>query len=121
MKKYIINEKVGCDAYISVRGMSKVIHRKKYDTDTADLLIHKYIYNRGFDGEKYEHKSYVLFQKSNGEFFSVEVEYSSLTYDWFYAVESKVLTPLTEEEAKDFAEKYGTGSEYEEIFGEVEE
>lgn len=121
MKDYIIHKKVDCDAYISVRGMSKVINRKKYDTDTADILIHKYIHNRGYNGEKYEHKSYVLFQKSNGEFFSIVVEYSDQSIDWHYAVESKVLTPLSEEEAKDFAEKYGTGSEYEDIFGEVEE
>ncbi len=62
-----------------------------------------------------------LFHKRNGEFFSYTVIFDSLHIDNFLLINKRILKPLSLEEAKDFVEKYGTGSEYEKIFGKVEE
>ncbi len=118
----IIQKQVNAFNWIKVNDFSKVINRKKYDTATADLQM--WAYDETEDAEISEwgdSKAIFLFQKHNGEFFSYTVIFDSLHIDNFLLINKCILKPLSLEEAKDFAEKYGTGSEYEEIFGKVEE
>lgn len=118
----IITKQVNAFNWIEVNDFSKIINRKKYDTATAELLMWKYI-----DSEKSEiyewgyHKAVFLFQKKNGEFFSYTVGFDSLHIDNFLLITKRLLVPLSEDEAKDFVEKYGNGEDYVNIFGEVEE
>ena len=118
----IIRKQVNAFNWIEVNDFSKIINRKKYDTATAELLLWEYI-----DTEKSEiaewgyHKAVFFFQKKNGEFFSYMVGFDSLHIDNFLLITRHQLTPLSENETKDFVEKYGDGEDYEKIFGEVEE
>ena len=85
--------------------MKKIINRKKYDTDTA-----KEIYStRTMDSTRWQ----VLYKKKTGEFFVEHVTCWQSERDW--------LEPISLEQAKDWAEEFMDGDEYEELFGEVEE
>ena len=88
----------------------QVINRKKYDTETADLL-----WSVRYQDD-YTNRGVALFQKKNGEYFKYDIIFASLEGKW----NQPVLTPLTEEEAKDLTEKFSP-DEYIDIFGEVEE
>lgn len=118
----IIRKQVSAFNWIEVDDFSKIINRKKYDTATAELLMWKYIDNAQSEFSEWGyHKAVFLFQKKNGEFFSYAVGFDSLHIDNFLLITKRLLVPLSEEEAKDFVEKYGDGEIFEEIFGEVEE
>lgn len=100
--------------------MKKVINGKKYDTDTA-----------------YEVGSY--YQGNYGDFFSFcEILYRKKTKEFFLECSggpmskyseyfdgdmcgTHILKPLTDTEAKIWAEKYCEVDVYEQLFGEVEE
>ena len=82
--------------------MKKVINGKMYNTETAEKVGE-------WDNEKYGSYDYYgeeLYRKKTGEFFIKA---------WGVGIE-----PITEEEAKKWAERL-TGEEYEKIFGPVEE
>lgn len=118
----IITKQVNAFNWIKVNDFSKIINRKKYDTATAELQM--WTYDNTEDPEINEwgrSKAVFLFQKHSGEFFSYTVIFDSLNIDCFLLINKRILKPLSEDEAKDFVEKYGNGSEYEEIFGKVEE
>lgn len=100
--------------------MIKIINRKKYDTDTATELA----YYRAYTPRDFKHWSETLYQKKTGEFFL----YGEGGPMSAYAVDignnwksgSSDIFPYSEEEAKDWVEKYAS-ERYEDIFGEVEE
>ena len=97
----------------SAKGVCHVINRKKYCTDTADLLWKKecdrYIIGAG----QKQHYGVALFRKKNGEYFKYYVE-------WKYRDPVITIKPLKEEEAKDLTEKF-VPDLYIDIFGDVEE
>jgi len=86
--------------------MKKIINGKKYDTKTAKEVCCGRFGNFGC-------KKVTLYKKANGEYF----EYHEL--DEFGHREW--IEPVTETEAKRFAEEQMNAEEYEEFFGEVEE
>ena len=98
------------------RGTVQVINRKKYDTDSADLLWSKKFENHIDDFTRTE--GVALLQKKNGEFF----KYWCYWYKKgdFIVSSNPVITPLTEDEAKDLTEHH-VPEQYIDIFGEVEE
>lgn len=101
--------------------MKKIIDGKKYDTDTAEAL--GVLSSGGRPGE-FTYQCETLYRKKNGEFFlhGVGGPYSSYAIiDGDDNAGSEQIRPLTEEEARAWAEEPLTGDEYEAIFGEVEE
>lgn len=117
----IIIKQVDAFNWIKVNHTSKVINRKKYDTATAELKFWAYTETEESEiGEWGYHKAVFLFQKHSGEFFSYEVGFDSISFDKFLLIAKSLLKPLSEDEAKDFVEKYGNCSSYEDIFGDAE-
>lgn len=99
--------------------MKKIIHGKMYNTETARLVgTYSYGYPRNF-----EHYSEELYVKITGEYF-LAGEGGCLSK---YAVStgqnevsgSEKIIPLTEDEAKEWAEEYLPADEYEQEFGEI--
>lgn len=86
--------------------MKKIINGKKYDTDTAQQVC------CGFFGN-FNCKSVTLYRKDNGEYFEHHELDEFGHREW--------IEPVTETEAKRFAEEQMDAEEYEEFFGEVEE
>ena len=102
--------------------MKKVINRKMYDTDTANL-VGEYEYSSSND-LKWVFEE--LYQKKNGEFFLVcsggpfsKYGVKCDTNTWKGTFDN--VFPLGIEDAKDWAEKHISGTRYVELFGEVEE
>ena len=83
---------------------NKIINGKKYETEKA--VMKAWNDNNGNPKDIYYHMQ-KLYQKRNGEFFLWET--------------GDIITPLTKNEAKKWAEKNLTGTEYEEVFDPVEE
>lgn len=95
--------------------MKKVINGKMYNTETAKRV--GYVW---YDNSRYARPEEELYLKKTGEFFLWSIP-SSL-----YVLENDLqgyngVYPLSEEEAKAWAEKNLDGEEYVELFGEVEE
>ena len=101
--------------------MKKIINGKKYDTDTATMLGS---WGYGHQGD-FEHVHEELYRKKTGELFiygyggprskySQEVSHNSVSG-------GEDITPVSEEEAKEWVEKHCDADTYEEIFGPVEE
>ena len=96
--------------------MKKIINGRRYCTDTA-VPCGEYEY-----GEKgtSEHYSEVLYRKSTGEFFIHGVGGPASPYAEEVEINSwrggEAIKPLTDEEARKWAEKHLTGEEYEKIF-----
>ena len=88
--------------------MRKVINRKMYDTDTAKEFAESTEYD---NGNPYLWQT--LYQKITGEFFILKEWHSDHIH---YAIK-----PISEEAAKDFAEKNLDGDDYEKVFGKVDE
>ena len=95
--------------------MQKIINGKKYDTETADCLgaceIHTAV-NRF-------RERISLFRKDNGEYFLHDY-LQDLSWNGNSTV-SLGIFPLTEKEAKNFAEGYLSVERYEAIFGKCKE
>lgn len=101
--------------------MKKIINGKKYDTDTAKLMG---TYTNGISYSDFEFFMSELYKKKTGEFFLyqeggpmsiVAVHHGNNTTG------SERIIPISENEAKEWVEKYMDADEYENIFGEVEE
>jgi hypothetical protein len=101
--------------------MKKIINGKRYDTETAQL-IGSTSYSNRTDFYFWREE---LYRKKTGEFFlygeggpaskySRQIEQNSWSG-------GKKITPLTREEAQEWAEKYLDADEYEEVFGRIEE
>lgn len=96
--------------------MNKVINGKRYSTETAHFCGDREYGNHGDLDHVYE----VLYQKRTGEFFlygagGARSKYAKATgtNDWYGG---EKIIPLTDDEAKKWAEKYLDGEDYENIF-----
>lgn len=101
--------------------MKKIINGKKYDTETAGLIC-----SRDFSLEvgSFGYYSETLYKKKTGEFFlygegGALTKYAEITANGMKGGER--IIPLTEEQAKAWAEENLSVDDYEKIFGEVEE
>lgn len=100
--------------------MKRIINGKKYDTDTAKAMLS---YSNAYTG--FSHVCETLYRKKTGEFFlygegGPMTSYAKPCGDNSWSGGSRI-TPFTEKEARDWAERHGDADEYEAIFGEVEE
>jgi hypothetical protein len=102
--------------------MKKIINGKKYNTETATMLADRWNGRAGGDfGRVYEE----LYRKKTGEYF-IYGEGGAMTKYSMSAGNNcwtggEMIIPLTEAEAREWAEKWVDADKYEEIFGEVEE
>lgn len=99
--------------------MKKVINGKMYNTDTAKMV------GRVSKGESFNYFIEELYQKKTNEFFiygegGAMTKYAESCGNNNWCGGCKI-TPVTEQEAKEWAEEYLNGDEYIEIFGEPEE
>jgi len=102
--------------------MKRIINGKKYDTETAKEV--------GYwsNGHSYSDFSYCcerLYRKKTGEFFLFGEGGAMSRYsrscgqnEWCGGAD---IIPMTEQEARNWAERHLDGDEYEAIFGDVEE
>lgn len=102
--------------------MKKIINGKKYDTDTAKEVGY---WNNGLLCSDFCYIEETLYKKKTGEFFlcgrgGAITKYTERVSEGFSGP-GKAIVPLTEDEAKKWAEDHLTVEEYEGIFGEVEE
>ena len=101
--------------------MKKVINGKLYNTDTAMEMGE---YWNGLAASVFEYTIEALYRKKNGEYFlygrgGARSSYARRVGDmWGWGEE---IRPLTEGQAKEWAERNLTADEYIEIFGEPEE
>ena len=101
--------------------MKKIINGKKYDTETAKEIGR---YFNGYNCRDFNYVEETLYKKRTGEFF-LHGEGGPMTRYGekcgnFYGY-GNIIIPLTENEAKTWAEKNMDVDDYEELFGEVEE
>lgn len=102
--------------------MKKIINGKKYDTDMAKEVGYD---NNGLLCSDFCYIEETLYKKKTGELFlcgrgGAMTKYAEYQSDGFHGP-GKAIVPLTEDEAKKWAEDHLTAEEYEGIFGEVEE
>ena len=102
--------------------MKKIIAGKKYDTETAKALGE---YWNGFGFNDFAYVSETLYLKRTGEFFlhgvgGASSKYSQRIGNNSYCSGERII-PLSEAEAREWAEEHLECDEYEKIFGEVEE
>lgn len=102
--------------------MKKIINGKKYDTDTAKYLA---CGSGGGSASDFSHYAEELYIKKTGEYFlyghggpASKYAESCGQNSWCGGSD---ITPLTENSARVWAERYVSADTYEEIFGEVEE
>lgn len=100
--------------------MKRIINGKKYDTETAKEKAYA---SNGAAGS-FSYYAETLYKKKTGEFFLYGeggplTEYSQKCSDGSIGWGKKIV-PLTETEAKEWAEQ-NANEKYEEIFWEVEE
>lgn len=96
--------------------MKKVINGKRYNTESAQFCgSHEY----GYPGDL-NHISEELYQKRTGEFFLHGEGGANSKYREEISMNSwsggETIIPLTDDEAKEWAEKYLDGDDYEKIF-----
>ena len=101
--------------------MKKIINGKKYDTETATRLAD---WENDYGDCDLKHAKLTLYRKKNGEYFLygdgiAAAQYTKNPGNYICCVEK--ITPLTEDEAKSWAESLLDADEYEKIFGPVEE
>ena len=100
--------------------MKQIINGKKYSTETAKKVGY---YSSPFSG--FDHYSETLYRKKTGEFFlfgegGANSKYTRQIDMNTWSGDSRII-PMTEAEAKKWAERSLDADEYEAIFGEVEE
>ena len=101
--------------------MKKIINGKKYDTETATKLG---TYWNGYGTSDFHYLDEALYQKKTGEFFlfgdgGAMTKYAERDGDG-YSGGTKII-PVSEEEARDWAERHLSADKFEDIFGEVAE
>lgn len=101
--------------------MKSIINGKKYDTNTANLLLE---WDNGLRTD-FRYCSECLYKKNNGEFFIAgeggPLSKYAESCDGGGCTEGADIVPITENAARTWAEKHASADEYEEIFGEVAE
>lgn len=100
--------------------MKKIINGKKYDTDTATMMLE---WRNNQSGFRYCYEA--LYRKKTGEYFlfgegGAMTRYYKSVGDNTYTG-GNAITPMTEKEAREWAESVADGDDYERIFGEVDE
>lgn len=102
--------------------MKRIINGKKYDTATAKEIGSA---SNGGGWRDFSHWEETLYRKKTGEFFLFGEGGPMTCYSVSCGQNSwsggSAIRPLTEAEAKEWAERYLDVDDYEEIFGEVEE
>lgn len=101
--------------------MKKIINGKKYDTNTAKEVGYD---NNGLSFSDLIYIEETLYKKKTGEFFLYGRGGAATKYavnNGNNSMSGKAIIPLTEDEAKKWAEDHLTVGEYEGVFGEVEE
>lgn len=100
--------------------MQFIKNDKLYDTDTAELIEtkEKYIYSTNPYVEVDKEIRHSLYKKSNGEFFLVRGEYGK-SFGSTWLLNKPTIKPLTEEEAKEWAEDNLSATEYINVFGPI--
>lgn len=101
--------------------MKKIINGKKYDTETAKEMGY---FMAGCNRGSFYFYEETLYKKKTGEWFlygdgNACSKYSACDDGQSWGTSE--IIPLTEDEAKKWAERHLTGDEYETCFGEVEE
>lgn len=101
--------------------MKRIINGKKYDTETATPVCH-YSYSNTGD---FRHVRKTLYRKKNGEFFihgrgGPASEFAEQIEQNTWCGGERIIA-ITDDMAREFAEKYATVDQYEEVFGEVAE
>lgn len=102
--------------------MKKIINGKKYDTETAEKVGY---YSDGRSWRDFGHFEETLYRKKTGEFFlfgegGAASKYGVYIGDNSFGSGDRII-PMSEDDAKAWAEARLDGDEYESIFGEVEE
>ena len=102
--------------------MQKVIKRKLYDTDTAEEIG---FYRNSCDESDFSFYKECLYRKKTGEFFLYGYgnDLSKYGLAEVNGIEGsvEVIIPFTDEEAKDWIERYSDAHTYIELFGVPEE
>lgn len=101
--------------------MKKIIYGKKYDTKTAKETA---TWDNNFARSNFNYYEETLYLKKTGEYFlygfgNAESKYAQRCPDGWTSGEN--IRPLSEKEAKEWAEVHCDGDTYESIFGEVQE
>lgn len=102
--------------------MKKIINGKRYDTVTAQELN---FWHNMDDYRNFNYCKETLYRKRTGEFFlhgegNAASKYAESVGQNCWGSGEEII-PLTEENARRWAEEHLSGEEYEEIFGEVSE
>lgn len=102
--------------------MKKVINNKMYNTETAKAVGN---YSNTPYHSDFNYCSETLYRKRTGEFFLYGEGGPNSQYcqvignnEWGYGSD---IIPISEEQAKQWAEAHLSGDEYEAIFGPIEE
>jgi len=101
--------------------MKKIINRKLYDTDTAQEIG---AWGNGYYGNDFNSMSETLYRKRTGEYFlhgsgGPRTQYATREGNmWGWGEQ---ITPLSFDEARDWAEEHLTADEYAEAFGMPDE
>lgn len=100
--------------------MQFIKNDKLYDTDTAEVIKMKSEYIHQPYPYVNKEMRHILYQKLNGEFFLLKEEYGK-TFRDTWLLNKPTIKPLTEEEAKEWAEDNLSATEYINIFGPISE
>ncbi len=101
--------------------MKKIINGKLYNTQTANGLAS---WDNHCQPGNFNYVEEILYRKRSGEFFLYAYGGAMSIYAERFengSCGSSHIIPLTEAEAREWAESHVTGDKYMEIFGEVEE
>ena len=101
--------------------MKQIINGKKYDTETAKKVGS---WSNGYSYSDFSSCTEELYRKRTGEYFLYGIGGPMSRYSQSYGNTTsggEKIIPMTEAEARKWAEEHLDGDEYEEIFGEVEE
>ncbi|MDD6667772.1 MAG: hypothetical protein PUE58_07465 [Lachnospiraceae bacterium] len=101
--------------------MKKIINGKMYNTETANCVGY---WENGYGCGDFQYAEERLYRKRTGEFFihgegGAMTQYAESDGDAYCGGEK--IIPISEDEAKEWAENHLTADDYESIFGEVEE
>lgn len=100
--------------------MKFIKNDKLYDTDIAKFIKMNSEYT--YQPYPYADKEirHSLYKKSNGEFFLLKEEYGK-GFRNIWLLDKPTIKPLTEEEAKEWAEDNLSATEYINVFGPISE
>ena len=103
--------------------MKKIINGKMYNTETAEVVV---AYDNGLSYRDFGWCEMTLYRKKTGEYFCVGEggpmsQFARVSDDGNNRSSGVSVKPLTADEARKWAERYGSADEYIAEFGEPEE